>query len=136
MQHMNYHFSAHSGPVSAEKVATLAACVSACSLLQVELHFIHHAVVRFFYHGNPAMHACNAGSFWTAGSSAVHSSAALAWSPRKTPPHNPIGDNSIAASMNFIHQQLDCFGPERRLLGKYQLLGKKERRTGGTAPNS
>lgn len=54
------------------------------------------------------------------------------WSPRKTPPQATPGDHSIAACMRFIHQQLDCFGPDRLLLGRYQLLGKKERRTGGT----
>ena len=33
--------------------------------------------------------------------------------------------------MTYIKQQLDCFGPHQLLLGRYQLLGSKERRTGG-----
>lgn len=33
--------------------------------------------------------------------------------------------------MKYVHEQLDCFGPGDLVLGRYQLLGRDERRTGG-----
>lgn len=61
-------------------------------------------------------------------------SSAEPWTVRDHPPsynaaavsHVPRGDR-----MHFMHQMLDNFGPKHTLLGRYQLLGKNERRTGG-----
>lgn len=75
------------------------------------------------------MHADTMGT--GGGGSADQATSAAAWSPRKRPPHVTPGDTSLASCMRFIHQQLDCFGPERLLLKRYQLLGPRERRTGG-----
>lgn len=59
------------------------------------------------------------------------------WSARKVPPSvvssaSPMASGATSsARMKFLHQMLDCFGPEHLVLRRYQLLGKHERRTGG-----
>lgn len=61
------------------------------------------------------------------------------WSARKLPPSNAeVAARSAAVAgerMKFIHQMLDCFGPEHNVLGRYELLGRQERRTGGAVPH-
>lgn len=59
------------------------------------------------------------------------------WSVRNVPPSIVSGASQLTPGainnvrMRFIHQMLDCFGPEHLMLRRYQLLGKHERRTGG-----
>ena len=52
---------------------------------------------------------------------------------RKIPPV-PLPDGEVPSQgqlMDFLNQQLDCFKPDAPLLGKYVLLGPRERRCGG-----
>lgn len=61
--------------------------------------------------------------------------ALTCWSPRRTPADLALlGKDDAAALMKFMNDQLDTFGPEHLLLGRYQLLGPNERRAGGTHP--
>ena len=52
------------------------------------------------------------------------------WHPRTEAPTRPA-DGSLKSCMKFMHEQLDCFGGDNLLLGKFSLLGNEERRTGG-----
>jgi hypothetical protein len=50
---------------------------------------------------------------------------------RVEPPTEVPSDSSPHTLINFMHEQLDCFGPNDLLLGHFVLLGRKERRAGG-----
>ena len=63
-------------------------------------------------------------------------SSAEPWTIRHEPPsYSAAGVSHVAREqrMPFMHQMLDTFGPEHLVLGRYQLLGKYERRTGGVS---
>lgn len=51
--------------------------------------------------------------------------------PRQQPPVDPGPGASTAQVLEYIKQQLDCFGREPLLLDRYQLLGPEHRVTGG-----
>jgi hypothetical protein len=56
------------------------------------------------------------------------------WTVRQHPPSYSaavVSEVARGERMHFLHQILDTFGPESLVLGRYQLLGKHERRTGG-----
>lgn len=53
------------------------------------------------------------------------------WKPRQVAPSSYVTMVFTDSIMRYIHEQLDCFGPEQRLLGRYHLLGGNQRRTGG-----
>lgn len=53
------------------------------------------------------------------------------WSVRKVPPSKDSSAEEKEQRMLFITQMLDCFGPHHLLLGRYELLGDRQRRTGG-----
>lgn len=47
-------------------------------------------------------------------------------------PATEVGEDASPRSrMKHMHEQLDCFGPDDLLMGRFILLGQKERRTGG-----
>ena len=50
---------------------------------------------------------------------------------RWDPATDVAADVSPHTRMRFMHEQLDCFGPEDLLLGTFILLGQDERRSGG-----
>lgn len=52
--------------------------------------------------------------------------------PRKVPPVLPDAGAHKRELLNYIKQQLDCYGREPLLLDRYQLLGPEHRATGGT----
>ncbi|NJR42312.1 MAG: hypothetical protein HC767_06285 [Akkermansiaceae bacterium] len=62
--------------------------------------------------------------------SSLHTTEVKVWTPRAVPPSPPV-DTSLKSCIKFMHEQLDCFGDENPLLGKWLLLGDEERRTGG-----
>jgi hypothetical protein len=51
--------------------------------------------------------------------------------PRRDPPENPGPDAKRCVLLEYIKQQLDCYGKEPLLMDKYQLLGPDQRATGG-----
>jgi hypothetical protein len=51
--------------------------------------------------------------------------------PRKEPPVNPGEGAPRAEMLEYIRQQLDCYGKEPLLRNRYQLLGPAHRATGG-----
>lgn len=51
--------------------------------------------------------------------------------PRLIAPIRPPAKCDTSQVLDYIKQQLDCFGKEPLLLGRYQLLGPKHRCTGG-----
>lgn len=59
------------------------------------------------------------------------------WQPRSTPPVRPAVPPSAPGAkkelFRYINEQLDCFGKDHTLFGRYQVLGPTERRTGGQA---
>lgn len=52
---------------------------------------------------------------------------------RAVAPVLPRAGCDTAQVLDYISQQLDCFGREPLLLGRYQLLGPRHRCTGGTS---
>lgn len=53
------------------------------------------------------------------------------WQARSTPPVPPLDPGVKKELFRYINEQLDCFGKQQVLFGKYQLLGPAERRSGG-----
>jgi hypothetical protein len=51
--------------------------------------------------------------------------------PRKVPPVSPGPGSQRAELLEYIKQQLDCFGKTPLLMNRYQLLGPDHRVTGG-----
>jgi hypothetical protein len=51
---------------------------------------------------------------------------------RNHPPVHPRSGASKAELLDYIQQQLDCFGKEPLLIERFQLLGPSHRATGGT----
>jgi hypothetical protein len=52
--------------------------------------------------------------------------------PRKEAPVHPGPRAQRAELLEYIKQQLDCYGKEPLLMNRYQLLGPDQRATGGT----
>jgi hypothetical protein len=50
---------------------------------------------------------------------------------RKEPPVNPGPGAQRAELLEYIKQQLDCYGKEPLLMNRYQLLGPDQRAVGG-----
>jgi hypothetical protein len=57
--------------------------------------------------------------------------AEVSHEPRKIPPVNPGPEAQRADLLEYIKQQLDCYGKEPLLIDRYQLLGPEHRATGG-----
>ena len=55
--------------------------------------------------------------------------------PRTTPPVPPSDPGLSEEVFRYINEQLDCFDKQHKLLGRYQMLGQNERRTGGLIPS-
>jgi hypothetical protein len=53
--------------------------------------------------------------------------------PRKNPPVVPGPGAQRIDLLEYIKQQLDCFGTEPLLMNRYQLLGPDHRATGGVS---
>jgi hypothetical protein len=51
--------------------------------------------------------------------------------PRTEPPVTPVPGAPRADVMEYMKQQLDCYGKEVLLLNRFQLLGPAHRATGG-----
>jgi hypothetical protein len=51
--------------------------------------------------------------------------------PRKEPPLNPGPGAQRIELLEYIKQQLDCYGKEPLLMNRYQLLGPDQRASGG-----
>jgi hypothetical protein len=51
--------------------------------------------------------------------------------PRKSPPIRPGPGANKADLLEYIKQQLDCYGKEPLLMNRYQLLGPDHRKAGG-----
>jgi hypothetical protein len=66
-----------------------------------------------------------------ANSSVLHTDTGLFHEPRKDPPINPGPGAQRVELLEYIKQQLDCFGKEPLLMNRYQLLGPDHRATGG-----
>lgn len=58
--------------------------------------------------------------------------ARCSWVPRKAAPSHP-DDDSKAARLKFICQQLDCFNQAVPFAGRYQILGSSRRKKGGVS---
>lgn len=55
-----------------------------------------------------------------------------AWVPRAAPPSTVTGGTAHPRSRaNYVHEQLDCFGPMHRVMTHFEFLGRLERRVGG-----
>jgi hypothetical protein len=57
--------------------------------------------------------------------------AEVSHQPRKEPPVVPGPGAQRMDLLDYIKQQLDCFGKEPLLMNRYQLLGPEHRATGG-----
>jgi hypothetical protein len=65
-------------------------------------------------------------------SSSAGGASLRAFSPRRTAPTQLPDENAtLQQQMRFLHQQLDCYGPDDVCLQRYVLLGRSERRCGG-----
>jgi hypothetical protein len=53
---------------------------------------------------------------------------------RNHPPAHPGPGAQRAELLEYINQQLDCFGKEPLLMDRYQLLGPNQRASGGAFP--
>jgi hypothetical protein len=53
---------------------------------------------------------------------------------RKVPPVRPGPGAQRVELLEYIKQQLDCYGKEPLLMDRYQLLGPDHRATGGVVP--
>jgi hypothetical protein len=58
----------------------------------------------------------------------------VTFEPRKIPPVNPGPGARKADLLEYIKQQLDCYGKEPLLINRYQLLGPDYRKSGGMSP--
>jgi hypothetical protein len=63
--------------------------------------------------------------------SAQQSSVNAPHEPRKEPPVKPANGAKKWEMLEYIAQQLDCFGKAPLLLDRYELLGPDEREKGG-----
>jgi hypothetical protein len=66
-----------------------------------------------------------------ANTSVLHTAVEKLDEPRKDPPVNPGPGAKRAELLEYIKQQLDCYGKEPLLMNRYQLLGPDHRATGG-----
>lgn len=53
------------------------------------------------------------------------------WEPRTQPPVPPTTPGDKAEVFRYMKEQLDCFGKQHNLLGRYHIMGPTERRAGG-----
>jgi hypothetical protein len=71
-----------------------------------------------------------------ANTSVLHTAVEKLHEPRKEPPVNPGPGAKSAELLEYIKQQLDCYGKEPLLMNRYQLLGPDHRATGGAFRSS
>jgi hypothetical protein len=60
--------------------------------------------------------------------------ADISHDPRRCPPVSPSSGAQRWELLEYIKQQLDCYGKEPLLMDRYQLLGPDNRKIGGESP--
>jgi hypothetical protein len=65
--------------------------------------------------------------------SVLHTDVEVLHEPRKEPPAHPGPGAQRVEVLEYIKQQLDCYGKEPLLMDRYQLLGPEQRACGGVS---